>query len=600
MLTKNLYNSHIMKKISLAILFVLFYLVSAGYVYAGVRWTVDGEAVCNEGNDQRNPAITGDGTGGAIVTWHDNRNGNYDIYAQRIDESGNLKWVINGASVCTQGSSDQYSPAISGDGTGGAIITWEDFRNGNHDIYAQRIDENGNVKWVINGAAVCTQGNGQWFPTITGDGTGGAIIAWQDDRNVNYDIYAQRIDEDGNLLWGADAAICTQGNYQYNPAITGDGTGGAIITWMDFRNGNHDIYAQRIDENGNLKWVINGASVCTPGNNQWCPEIIGDGTGGAIITWYDYRNGNTDIFAQRIDESGNLLWGADAAVCTGGDDQYNPAITGDGTGGAIITWHDFRWDVNGDICAQRIDENGNVKWAINGVPVCTQGSVQVLPAISGDGTRGAIITWQDGRNGNVDIYAQRISNPAPVITSINPQSAVAGDTLDVTVSGSWFYINPSAIFSGAGITLNAVSHVSEAELTVNITISRDAATGTRDVTVTNLDGQSGTKTRAFEVMGTGEGKVKIQAGSEGWANPLRGENVNIYLKPKHSGNVSIEIYTIAGQLVWDKEISATGGIQEQVIWNCRNKSDEVVSSGIYAVHVKGGGIDKVKKVAVVK
>jgi len=102
------------------------------------------------------------------------------------------------------------------------------------------------------------------------------------------------------------------------------------------------------------------------------------------------------------------------------------------------------------------------------------------------------------------------------------------------------------------------------------------------------------------IPGLEEGKIKIQAGSEGWANPLKGEEVNIYLKPKHSGNVSIEIYTIAGQLVWDEEISVTGGVQEQVVWNCRNKSDEVVSSGIYVVHVKGGGIDMVKKVAVVK
>ena len=283
-----------------------------------------------------------------------------------------------------------------------------------------------------------------------------------------------------------------------------------------------------------------------------------------------------------------------------GSQQY-PAISGDGTGGAIITWQDWR-NGNADIFAQRIDENGNVKWVINGAAVCTQGSDQMYPAITEDGTRGAIITWQDWRNvaPNYDIYAQRISNPAPGITSISPQSAAAGDTLDVAVSGSWFYINPSLVFSGAGITPNTVSRVSEAELTVNITISRDAAIGTRDVTVTNLDGQSGTKTRAFVVMGTAEGKVKIQAGSEGWANPLKGEEVNIYLKPKHSGNVSIEIYNIAGQLVWDEEIYVTGGVQEQVVWNCRNKSDEVVSSGIYVVHVKGGGIDTVKKVAVVK
>ena len=603
MLTKNLYNSYIMKKISLAILLVLFYLVSAGYVYAGVRWTVDGEAVCNEEERQHDPAITGDGTGGAIITWQDvGGSGHGDIYAQRIDENGNVKWVINGASVCTQASL-QAVPAISGDGTGGAIITWDDKRNLNRDIFAQRIDENGNLKWAINGASVCTQGSNQTTPAISGDGTGGAIIAWMDDRNGNWDIYAQRIDKSGNVKWVINgASVCTQGSDQYSPAITGDGAGGAIITWRDLRwDGAGDILAQRIDENGNVKWVINGASVCTQGSAQADPAISGDGTGGAIITWDDWRNGNQDIYAQRIDEGGNAIWGADAAVCTQGSSQGDPAISEDGTGGAIITWFDLR-NGNWDIYAQRIDENGNVLWGADAA-VCTQGDPQEDPAITGDGTGGAIITWEDWRNGgvvDVDIYAQRISNPAPGITGINPQSAAAGDTLDVTVNGSWFYLNPSAIFSGAGITPNAVSRISEAELTVNITISRDAATGTRDVTVTNLDGQSGTKIRAFVVMGPGEGKVKIQAGSEGWANPLKGEEVNIYLKPKHSGNVSIEIYNIAGQLVWDKEISVTGGVQEQVVWNCRNKSDEVVSSGIYVVRVKGGGIDTVKKIAVVK
>ena len=131
-----------------------------------------------------------------------------------------------------------------------------------------------------------------------------------------------------------------------------------------------------------------------------------------------------------------------------------------------------------------------------------------------------------------------------------------------------------------------------------------AGSKTASLSISNNDADENpynfTITAVGTVPGPGEGKVKIQAGSEGWANPLRGENVNIYLKPKHSGNVSIEIYTIAGQLVWDKEISVTGGVQEQVVWNCRNKSDEVVSSGIYVVHVKGGGIDTVKKAAVVK
>jgi len=39
-------------------------------------------------DDQLNPHIVSDGSGGAIITWDDYRNGNYDIYAQGVSASG--------------------------------------------------------------------------------------------------------------------------------------------------------------------------------------------------------------------------------------------------------------------------------------------------------------------------------------------------------------------------------------------------------------------------------------------------------------------------------------------------------------------------------
>jgi hypothetical protein len=36
-------------------------------------------------------------------------------------------------------------------------------------------------------------------PTIVSDGSSGAIITWQDKRSGNYDIYAQRVFSDGSL-----------------------------------------------------------------------------------------------------------------------------------------------------------------------------------------------------------------------------------------------------------------------------------------------------------------------------------------------------------------------------------------------------------------
>src|SRR5262249_47416394 len=82
------------------------------------------------------------------------------------------------------------------------------------------------------------------------DGAGGAVIAWADNRGIYTDIYAQRIDGAGLTKWADDGMPVSLAPFtQYSPAIlVGDGNGGAIVTWVDGRSGpNNDIYAQRVE-----------------------------------------------------------------------------------------------------------------------------------------------------------------------------------------------------------------------------------------------------------------------------------------------------------------------------------------------------------------
>jgi hypothetical protein len=88
-------------------------------------------------------SIASDGAGGAIAAWWDGRSGtNYDIYAQRVKASGVVPWTAGGI-VVSAGPTDQQFPTIAADGAGGAIVAWHDYRNGNGDIYAQRIEKHG-------------------------------------------------------------------------------------------------------------------------------------------------------------------------------------------------------------------------------------------------------------------------------------------------------------------------------------------------------------------------------------------------------------------------------------------------------------------------
>jgi len=382
------------------------------------NWVRDGVTVCTVAGDQRNPAMLSDGSGGVILTWDDYRSGSYDIYAQRVNATGTVQWTANGIVLCAVTLTQQH-PTIAADGSGGAIVTWYDSRSGGNDIYAQRVNASGAVQWTADGVALCTAAGIQQYPTIVSDGAGGAIITWYDIRSGNADIYAQRVNASGVAQWTADGVpICTATSGQYTPKIMPDGAGGAIVTWYDSRSGNNDIYAQRVNAAGAVQWTANGVALCTAAGDQQSPEIVSDGMSGAIVTWYDSRSGSTDIYAQRVNATGVVQWTADGvAVCAATGSQWDPAIASDGAGGAIVTWYGepgYR-----DIYVQRVNASGTVQWTADGVALCTAAGEQWSPKITSDGAGGAIVTWYDWRSMNYNIYAQRVNASGAVQWTVN-------------------------------------------------------------------------------------------------------------------------------------------------------------------------------------
>lgn len=304
--------------------------------------------VCTADLDQKSPHLVADGSGGAVIVWEDARKGgDYDIYAQRVDSRGNPMWSANGVAICTAGG-PQRQPRLLADRYGDYIITWYDRRSGrDNDIYIQRIDAAGRVQWTPDGVKVCIEKGDQYDPRLISDNQGGVMIAWYDRRSgKHYDIYAQRIDAEGKALWTEEGnAVCSVPGDQDHHLIIPDGQGGAILAWQDRRSGIHyDIYAQKIDAFGRIQWSRSGVAVCTEKYDQRNPRLVSDDKGGAIFVWQDKRKGSHyDIYSQRIDGKGEVQWTANGIpVCTAENSQYEPQLAADGKGGVIITWQDYR------------------------------------------------------------------------------------------------------------------------------------------------------------------------------------------------------------------------------------------------------------------
>ena len=92
----------------------------------------------------------------------------------------------------------------------------------------------------------------------------------------------------------------------------------------------------------------------------------------------------------------------------------------------------------------------------------------------------------------------RIPNP-PSITGAFPNTGSPGNAKEVVVNGRDFVDGLTADF-GSGVAVDSLSFVDTEEIVVYVTIATDAALGTRDITLTNPDGQSGVGAGLFQIV----------------------------------------------------------------------------------------------------
>jgi hypothetical protein len=415
-------------------------------------WSVEGVTLDTASVAEWPVNLLADGSGGAVVLWCKQGEGpnDWDLYAQRVDAAGEREWG-GGATVCNSSYSKTPAGMVS-DGAGGGIVVWSDGYGGlSKAIRAQHLSASGLPTWGSCGVAL--RAAGSEVPTaVASDDSGGVIAVWEEVRNSanGMDLYAQRVDAAGVVRWTAGGApVCTGSTNQWGYGLAPDGAGGIIVAWTDcpvgegLGTGFSDIYAQHLSASGAALWGgANGVPLCTAAGDQYGPGLVADGAGGAIVAWFDGWDG-ADIRAQRVTASGAPLWAAEGApVCTAAGSQYWAGIVPDDAGGAILGWADARRGAE-DIYAQRVNPDGSMAWATDGVPLCTAAEGRDALAYSADGSGGLLAVWRDNRDWHLDVYAQRVdhdgalggSAPTAVLPTVPPRFALEPVHPNPLVSG---------------------------------------------------------------------------------------------------------------------------------------------------------------------
>lgn len=363
--------------------------------------------------EQRAPAAAFS-DGRLFAVWQDERDGG-KLFGQAYGADGSPLWEENGrALVSAEGN--QGTPAVAPDGKGGFFLVWMNMPNLQRDLYAQRFNKEGEPLWEK--AAVAEHEHGKDDHRIAPDEKGGLYIVWEDWRNGNLDVYAQRVSTNGDILWEPNGTKLTASpDNQYDPAVSADENGCVVVWWNVPATEAWQVYAQRMSPEGKPLWGEGGTRVCLNPSGQTLGAVAADGAGGAFVFWVDHRHDldaqmNLDIYVQQLDPSGKRLLSEEGrALCEAPGAQIEIAALPDGNGGAYAVWTDLR-DRYEDIYAQRVLPDGSAAWQANGAPVSIEGGRQRYPRIA-PAEDGFWIAWYDYRRELEeqtfqDVYLQRM------------------------------------------------------------------------------------------------------------------------------------------------------------------------------------------------
>lgn len=312
--------------------------------------------------------ITIDGAGNLYITGHFDQTVDFDpgegvfnlttgsgvkyrpnIFVLKLDADGNFIWAKS-----MVGDQDSSAFSITTDSKDNILVTGEfsgtvDFDPGvgsvnltalRSDVFILKLDVNGNFIWVKQmvgetnayGSSIATDANdhiyttGYFYDSVDFDPGEGTVNL----TSRGWDIFVQKLDADGNLLWvkqmgseTADGGNALTVGLDGNVYITGSFSGtvdfdpGAGTTNLTSA-GASDIFIQKLDTNGDLLWVKQIGGPRPDMGNSVKTDDSGNvyilGNFGETVD-FDPGEGITnltgdlnDMFILKLQSDGNFIW----------------------------------------------------------------------------------------------------------------------------------------------------------------------------------------------------------------------------------------------------------------------------------------------------
>ncbi len=269
-----------------------------------------------------------------------------DLYGKQIWEA-----VIGG-----KYTDYAFAVTTTTDGNYVAVGSTTSFGSGQQDIYAVKIDNNGNKLWEKTYGGL--QKEEGWDIRQTNDG--GFIITGMTNSfgATFFDAFLLKIDTNGNEEWkklyggpSYDSGLCVRQTLDGGYAFLGQ--------THSFGEGSGDFYLVKTDSNGNKEWSKTYGGTLTEEGRYF--SLTDDGGFILIGKTESFGAGDEDIYVVKTDDKGILEW----YKTFGGDKKdTGKSIEPTNDGGYIIasSSRSFNW-ANPNAWFIKIDKQGEQVWA---------------------------------------------------------------------------------------------------------------------------------------------------------------------------------------------------------------------------------------------
>ncbi len=383
------------------------------------------------------PSIAIIDNGGMAVAWEDYRNGNADIYMRQLNQDGSPNGLDFGVVQAAFDDSSQYAPEIAYSTADGFAIAWLDRRGGAQKVYLQRFVPGIGVVGSNINISGTDSSTTDWDISLAVNTVNNLIASWAS-VGAHNNIIVQRFSS-GFALNGSPITVNQfSDGTRWETALAIGASDKIISTWTDYRAGNPDIYMQMITSTGNIIFtsdkLVNGDS---QGAASVQPDIALIDNARAAAVFSSARADAGDIYLQLIGVAGNLI-GTNIKINTDTIPllQDRPKIAAS-SARLLVVWDDSR--AIGGITGPRIFGRfgtssasfSNPDFAISDASIV---SAKHAPSVALSRNQTGLVTWTDLRNGTGQIFGRRVQEPANLLGNEFMISAPADmDNDDVTV-----------------------------------------------------------------------------------------------------------------------------------------------------------------------